>query len=782
MASTNAPFEDQEPSRGKKTVGNGQNALLQWLVLVAAGALLTVACIPVRPGLENIQDFEVGEPGPRALFAPFDFKVLDRKRTETIRREAEVNIAPTFSRIPGVVRNAERKWKALEKTAKAKGDNAWSGIAEGELSDATRAARRFWTEVLSDKEKSLLALKMEDPLWRTTIQTTISKALQDQEILLDDKDVETLRPTDGKKVVSWNLRELDGTVKKRISGASVRSVTEEITILSKQLDEANMGTGDEAKDLVRHLASLFVVPTLEFDAVNTRTDREVARAQVPSVSIEYKQGDILVRQGDRVTEDQVYALTALSTQKDSRFGEICGRAILVAAILWILYGYLRRFQRDLLADYPRLLTYLGQITFIVWAGFLVAWGAKAVGGIDSTVGYVVPVATIGILVTLLENSRLGVFSVLMTTVLVGIQFHWDFSVLLVLALTGIIAVYHVAGANLRSQIYLAWPWIVVPGMVVSTGIHLIGNPSWQAFSSTFTSLLGGWAWLAMNGFLSVGVSLLLLPLLEDMLGVTTEFKLRELSVSHPLLRRLEEVAPGTYYHSLNVSVLAEAAAASIGANALLVKVAAYYHDIGKMEKPTYFTENQFTEEDKKKHSKISPHMSCLIIRNHVKLGLEMAREYRLPEALLPFIAEHHGTTLISYFYDMARSEDAHGTVTESDFRYAGPKPQTIESAVMMVADTIEAASRSMRLVGEGEIRVFVKRMINDKMIDGQFDECSLTFKELHVLSESFTRTLKTMMHRRIAYPSTPEVDLSPRSAETRNVQALFGGASPGASD
>jgi hypothetical protein len=305
------------------------------------------------------------------------------------------------------------------------------------------------------------------------------------------------------------------------------------------------------------------------------------------------------------------------------------------------------------------------------------------------------------------------------------------------------------------------------------GVQLVMYPSMEAFTHYADNLFWGVLWLGVNGLCSVGLALLLLPILEDLLGITTVFKLREISTYHPLLRQLEEKAPGTYYHSLNVSALAESAAAAIGANALLVKVASYYHDIGKMEKPTYFTENQFTEEDRRKHSKISPHMSCLIIRNHVKLGLEMARDNRLPEAILPFIAEHHGTTLLSYFYDQARTEDPHGTVSAADFRYPGPKPQTIESGIVMLADTIEAASRSMKLVGEGEIRVFVKRIINEKMLDGQFDECNLTFRQMKILSDSFTRTLRTMMHRRIAYPSMPEVNLSPGATRQDKVQPLF---------
>lgn len=746
------------------------------ILFLAAWVLLTLSSIPLSPSLERLRQFELGDPAPETVFAPFTYKIVDKVETERSRAEKQESVNPTFTRVTGVGDRAKAKWDALARVATSKNPKFWRDLADEQIEEVSREALSFW-DGLSKEEKGFFELRVKDPVWARRTFSDISKPLADWDILLDQSRVNKLRPSGERVPVSWKLKDLDGATKLRLSGVSVYSVTEQEKSLFTELADSEQSAGLVGQSLSKKLAEWFIVPTLEYDAAATKADRDLAAASVPSVSIEISQGQILVRRGDTVTEEDKWELTGLMQQTESRLGGVLGRALLIGAILWMFFGYLLRYQPDLLEDYPRLASCLGQMTLIAWIGFVVAWGSNALEVADLSVGYIIPVASIGILMTLLENSRLGYFSVIVTTFLIGTQFHWDFTDLLALGITGAVGVYHVSGANLRSQIYLAFPWILGVGIILATGVHLVENPSWQAFSSTLTLYSWGWLWLAVNGFLSVGISLLLLPLLEDMLGVTTEFKLRELSVSHPLLRRLEEVAPGTYYHSLNVSVLAESAAAAIGANALLVKVAAYYHDIGKMEKPTYFAENQFTEEDKKKHSKISPHMSCLIIRNHVKIGLEMAREHRLPEALLPFIGEHHGTTLISYFYDMARNEDPHGTVTESDFRYLGPKPQTIESAVLMIADTIEAASRSMKLVGEGEIRIFVKRMINDKMIDGQFDECPLTFKELHILSESFTRSLKTMMHRRIAYPSTPEIQLAGKSEEKKNVQELFTGES-----
>ena len=767
------PPPDMPAARVKKGFDNTRQTFIRVLLFIAALLLITLGSVPPRPSPERLLNEEVGEPASRTVLAPFPLKIIDQQETDRVRTEAREKVPPTYARRTEAFDQSHQTWRAIV-----------HGCLEGERSlssadhilPASESALRFMKD-LNRADTDLLKKKVSDPAWREAIQAKLARTYQENDIV-ENLDKVSTEKSSTKNTVLWRLREPDGSLKDRVSWVSISSVTQQREIWARSLVEVDFGGDEKARTLAASLAKTLVEPNLKYDPAAVEHEMRLALASVKSVSMEFKQSQIIIMRGEIVTLDQKQALLELGKRMESRLGEFLGRTILVFGILLILFGDLKRIHKEMYQNLPRLGAYLAEITLIAWCGFFVAWGVEfdaiqATEGSISQVGLVVPIAAIGILVTLLENSRLALFSVIVSTFLIGIQFNWGFEILLVLVLSGLVSVFHVTGIHRRSQIYLAFPWIFGTGIFLLLGVHLVMYPSMEAFTHSADNLFWGVLWLGVNGLVSVGLALLLLPILEDLLGITTIFKLREISTYHPLLRQLEEKAPGTYYHSLNVSALAESAAAAIGANALLVKVAAYYHDIGKMEKPNYFTENQFTEEDRRKHSKISPHMSCLIIRNHVKIGLEMARENRLPEAILPFIAEHHGTTLLSFFYDQARAEDPHGTVSPSDFRYPGPKPQTIESAIVMLADTIEAASRSMKLVSEAEIRVFVKRMINEKMIDGQFDECNLTFRQMKLLSDSFTRTLRTMMHRRIAYPSNPDVNLSPGTVQDDKVQPLF---------
>ncbi len=765
---------DTDSSRPRKGLEVKWNALVRALMFMGALFLITIASVPPRPSPERLLNEKIGEPATRTVLSPFPLKIVDQQETDRVRREMRENIPPTYRRLPEMENQPQLNWRALVQVAL---DQDRALASEGKLTTATESARHA-VRSLSRNDTELLRKKMSDSAWREEVLGKLVKVYKDNDLLFDVSRVPKERAESKQNAIQWRLRELDGSLKDRVSWVTIQSVTQQREFWAQELEKAFSGVEAKPKTLAVTLAKYLISPTLEYDNAAVDAEVRVALAKIHSVSMEYKQNQIITMRGELVTLNQKLALLEMGKRMESRLGEFLGRIVLVFSILLILYGYLKRVHKDLYQNLPRLAAYLLEVSMISWTGFIVAWGVEfdafqATEGSISQVGLMVPIAAIGILVTLLESSRLALFSVIFCTFLVGIQFNWGFEILLVLVLSGIVSVFHVIGITRRSQVYLAFPWILGTGSLLLLGVHLVMYPSMEAFTHYTNNLFWGVLLLGVNGLCSVCIALLLLPFLEDLLGITTVFKLREISTYHPLLRQLEEKAPGTYYHSLNVSSLAESAAAAIGADALLVKVASYYHDIGKMEKPTYFTENQFTEEDRRKHSKISPHMSCLIIRNHVKLGQELARENRLPESIIPFIAEHHGTTLLSYFYDQARSEDPHGTVSAADFRYSGPKPQTIESAIVMLADTVEAASRSMKLVGEGEIRVFVKRVINDKMLDGQFDECNLTFRQMKLLSDSFTRTLRTMMHRRIAYPSMPEVNLSPGSTRQDKVQPLF---------
>ena len=305
--------------------------------------------------------------------------------------------------------------------------------------------------------------------------------------------------------------------------------------------------------------------------------------------------------------------------------------------------------------------------------------------------------------------------------------------------------------TIRSRTKLVYVGLTVSAAVLPTVIgvqYLLGQP-------ILRSLWIEAGWFSANAALAGLFVTAALPFLEKWFGIQTDINLLELSdANHPLLKELVQRAPGTYNHSINVASISEAAAEAIGANGLLCRVGAYFHDIGKLRKPEYFIENQGGGENK--HDDLNPAMSTLVIIAHVKEGAELARQHNLPERIIDLIEQHHGTTLVSYFFDRATrqsevEEDA-TEIQEIDYRYPGPKPQTAEAAVMMLADAVESASRALREPTPSRIESLVNDISKHKLDDGQFDECEITLQELHVIQENLIKSLNAMYHARVKYP------------------------------
>jgi putative nucleotidyltransferase with HDIG domain len=257
-----------------------------------------------------------------------------------------------------------------------------------------------------------------------------------------------------------------------------------------------------------------------------------------------------------------------------------------------------------------------------------------------------------------------------------------------------------------------------------------------------------------NGFISTILTIGLLPIFESLFDVTTDITLLELSdLNHPLLKRLSLEAPGTYHHSIIVGNLAEAGAKAIGANTLLSRVGAYYHDIGKVDKPEYFVENQMGA--KSKHEKLTPSMSALILESHVKEGVELAEEVNLPQAVIDFIHQHHGTTVMRYFYNKALEQGA-GRDLKDEYRYPGPRPHSKETAIVMLADAVEAASRVLEDPKPSRLKSLIKKIIDSKLQAGELSDSDLTFKELSAIEHAFLPVLISIFHPRVEYPETAE--------------------------
>lgn len=358
----------------------------------------------------------------------------------------------------------------------------------------------------------------------------------------------------------------------------------------------------------------------------------------------------------------------------------------------------------------------------------------------------IPVASVAMLTMLLYNDlQMTVLMAFMSSTIVALITGGGLSLMLTFFIGSLTAGYTVREARNRGKLIGAGVYVGI----MQAGTVVLLNPDLD-FLLTKSFVLNHLRPLLVNGFICAFVAMATLKIFEYLFGALTNFSLLELSdFDHPLLKRMRFEAPGTREHSQLVSTLAEAAAESIGANSLLTRVGAYYHDIGKLVKPEYFTENQLYGYNK--HDGIEPTMSRLVILNHVKEGMELARKYKLNQQIIDFIPQHHGTSLIHYFYQKAL-EGGEEDVSEANYRYPGPKPQSRETAIVMLADSSEGATRAIDDPTPPKIEEVVRKVINNKFIDGQLDECNLTLKEIEKIAVTFTRVLSAMYHTRVKYP------------------------------
>ena len=359
----------------------------------------------------------------------------------------------------------------------------------------------------------------------------------------------------------------------------------------------------------------------------------------------------------------------------------------------------------------------------------------------------IPVASVAMLTVMLFNDlQLAYMMTLLSSTLVGLLLGSDLNLVLVFFIGSLTGVFSIKEARTRSDLIKSGFFV---GLMQMICMILLTRDRDFLFSRDFS--YNDLRPLFINGLVSVTVVMFTSKIFEWLFGVLTNFSLLELAdTNHPLLKRMAIEAPGTYHHSLIVSNLAESAADAIGANALLARVGAYYHDIGKMVKPEYFTENQLGGGNK--HDHLEPTMSRLVILNHVKEGIDLARKHKLNPLIVDFIPQHHGTGLIYYFYQRALEGAENQNISEENFRYPGPKPQSRETAVVLLAVSVEGATRALEDPNPAKIDEVVKKIINNKFIDGQLDECTLTLKDLESISKTFSRILSAMYHGRIKYP------------------------------
>ena len=425
-----------------------------------------------------------------------------------------------------------------------------------------------------------------------------------------------------------------------------------------------------------------------------------------------------------------------------------GLTLLILLVFYLFYRDVKRYRPALMSDIRKvvLLAFLLVLTIVVsqLARVVLLRLAHSFQLDSATVGFALPVAMGAMLVSLLLDFHLALAFSFIVSLLLGMVFVGDPFMPLYYFTTSIMAALYVIRCRKRTVVLRAAGMTAVVSFVAIIGIDLYrGEVATRLVYDLSAGLLGA--------AVTAAIVSMTLPFFEAVFDIATDIKLLELlDPNQPLLKELVYKSPGTYHHSIVIGNLAEAATEAIGENPLLARVGAYYHDIGKVQKPEYFIENQHSAENK--HDRLAPSMSSLIIANHVKEGVEMARQQKLPEVVIDIIRQHHGSSLITYFYQKARELQSGAAVSEQDYRYPGPRPRSKVAAIVMLADAVEAASRTLTEPTPQRIQALTKSVITRIFLDDQLSMCDLTLKDLREIAKSFNLVLNGIYHHRIDYP------------------------------
>lgn len=535
-------------------------------------------------------------------------------------------------------------------------------------------------------------------------------------------------------------------------------------------------------------------PNLLYSAAGTNRAIQRAIEELEPSVVSFSEGDTLIEPGAFVKPEDIERLATYRKIEQQRRGNslifnelFIERLILTAILLIAVYIYIKQGLREMHKRNRAIaITAVSILLNLLIIRIIMEIGESALINSRpslSMLPYIAPYALAPILVAVLVGGSPAVLSALIIAVVFGIIQNNSIEFILIAFLSGVVGGFASSHIRQRSKLVRAGLLAGATAAIAGAAVGLLNGFSLGLVGQqTLVALVVG----ALTGILAVG----LLPVFENLFKTTTGITLLELTdFNHPLLRKMQMEAPGTYHHSLMVANLSENAAAEIGASPLLCRVCCFFHDIGKLVKPEYFTENQ--RDGVNPHDEKNPSMSALVIKAHVKEGVEMARKNKLPRVIIDVIRQHHGTTLIQYFYHQAREKEKlkgtkapfpekgsgkkrqkeESTVEESTYRYDGPKPEFKESAIIFFADSVEAASRSLKKVTQPNVEELIERIFKDRIEDGQLDDCPLTFHELALIRKSFVYTVLNMLHARVEYPKTEAEKAETPDSENASAEA-----------
>ncbi|HET9454174.1 MAG TPA: HDIG domain-containing protein [Gemmatimonadaceae bacterium] len=696
-------------------------ALAPRLVLAVGLAFFTFALFPESPATE-VPIHEVGAVAPDNVIAPFAFTVPKtdaelRREREDVERAAE----PVFRSAPAALDTARLLLTQFGR------DIAAAASAPGDVANVQAAARTFGVVLQLDEAAYLLS-----PARRQRMLFSVQRAFD--------------RWLSSGVVASGAVDRLRGEVV-LVRGADERRVAVDSLLTFTQLvSRARLINPDPASEVGTEvylkLLTSFFRPTIVQDHSRTELRRDELRRAVPTVKYTVQAGEKIVGAAEVVGREEHDKLRGLQQALAERRGaeprirRAVGAVLFDLVIVLLLGVTIRQFRPRLYAQW-RVMVVLAALAAIVVAA------AALVSHMRPVRPELIPVTLVAVVASALFDQRISMVITMVVTILIGAQAPFrGTNALFVNLVGGAVAALSVRAVARRHQSYL---WLVATGAAYLVAATAIGLMLDQRAAEIVASAGHG----ALNALASILLALLLLPIAESYTGIETDLTLLEWSdLNRPLMQRLSLEAPGTFAHSMVIANLAEAGCRAIGANALLARVGAYYHDVGKIAKPQYFVENQV--KGRNPHDALGPNDSARIIRNHVDEGLALAAQYKVPRVLRAFITEHHGTGQISYFLDKARAGDA--AVNEEAFAYPGPVPRSAETAVVMLADGVEAATRVLNDPTPARVREVIDHIVRQRLEQGQLREAPLTLEQVEVVKAQFARILTGMYHSRIDYP------------------------------
>ncbi len=734
----------------------------------------------------------VGEVATRDIKSPANLEMVDDVATEEKRKLAERATSlvfdfdrTTFEELYGAVYTSFRQMREEMRGTTLSRDDFVRFDQIKKLFDLKPDFEKTLGHKVSDQVFEWLVNGRFNPRVESLVMQTLDR-WADRKIA--DGTDKLFSETGHKDIVMRELsRGARGGREQTVSSRDIydRQRVEEFPIVKPAISR-NFTSTDERlyEEFVRGLLK----PNVTLNRQETETRKQKARDEVLPVSVSIKKNQIIVSQGSTVKPLQVSILNEIENQRSGRKRNF---VVLVASVMFVVMmlvfsSYLRRFTLNRVRVDGTEIVVMGAVILTVVAItkffiFLTNTAFSASFGTmipESAFLYAAPSAAGAMLVGLLITAGeiVWIFTLFVAVVL-GLMVDQKFSYMLVTIVGSLAAARGVHGCKTRNDIYRAG---LRTGLVNALMILLAVTVQHFGDETLMRELMWSVPAGLVSGMLSSFVAMMLIPGLESLFNITTDVKLLELSnLNHPLLKEMIVQAPGTYHHSLVVGSMVEAAAEEIGANPLLAKVMSYYHDIGKTEHAQYFIENQ--KPGNNPHDHLSPHMSKTILIAHVKDGVELGVEHKLGKAIIDGIVQHHGTTLIAFFYNRAveQCDEDHHEVAEADFRYPGPKPQFREAALIMLADSIEAASRSLDEPTPVRLQNIVKNIIQRKFMDGQLDDCNLTLKDLTLIEESFIKILHGIYHQRIDYPKRAGGGMGDSAPKRANVIPGPGAASAG---